>query len=67
MTSYQARYSNGGKSRNNLRPTRLNTKIKSICCRLHRWQYERGTKILHKTRKDAVIVEKVGNTYQLFN
>ena len=36
-----------------------------MCCRLHWWHYERGTKILYQTRQDAVSVETVGTTYVL--
>ena len=65
ITSNQARRNNCGKSRNYLRSTQFNTNIKSMCCRLHRWQQERGIKVLHQTRQGAVIVEKVGTTYAL--
>ena len=65
ITSNQARRNNCGKSRNYLRPTRINTNIKSMCCRLHRCQRERGTTVLYQTRQNAAIVEKVGTTYAL--
>ena len=55
------------KVRNYLRSTQYNINMKSMCCRLHRWHYERGTKVLYQTGQDAVSVEKVGTTYVLLD